>query len=636
MNAERGVASPASFISLGFIFITSIILLFPAGLKAKVKKSGWIEVRSPHFTVVSNSDKSQAKMVALRLEMIQTAMSSVLMQSPTARPAPLTILAVAGEPSLKRLLPSYFKKRGHTNLAGLFTDTLIGPYIVLRTDVMDPGVFNPVFHEYTHFVMRQVIPGLPLWLVEGLADFYSGTRIQGHDILMGVPDADDLSEARSVLLIPIQELLAVNYSSPYYIKQDKALTFYAESWVLTHYLMVQDASHNTHRVSDYEQQVAGGGDPVATFTKIFGPTKHFDVLLDRYLQQFSFSVLRFPVTEKLSSKQYSVRPLSRAEVDSDQAEFLLARGHSAEAEKLLQKALVENPRSSQANALQGFWLLQKGNVSQAAGQANKAIQLDPNDYRGYFYAALAMQNDHLSAARAAQVEKNLKSAIALKPGLAVAESMLAELYLAQGEKLDQALAWAAAAVRAEPENNNFLTSLEILLLKQDREADAVAVEMRMLDRAHTPKEKAEVRNDIGWNLLQQNVDIVRADFEIKKANQLDPKDANIIDSLGHLLEKEDNLPQAEAAYRHALALEPKLVSSLEGLGDTLRKEHHLDQAIAEYQKTLAIVPNSARAHYSLALAYQAKGDATDAASELKAARNLNPYDSKYQQPAAHP
>ncbi len=40
-------------------------------------------------------------------------------------------------------------------------------YVVLRTDVMGPGVFNPVFHEYAHYAMRQVLAGVPLWLAEG-------------------------------------------------------------------------------------------------------------------------------------------------------------------------------------------------------------------------------------------------------------------------------------------------------------------------------------------------------------------------------------------------------------------------------------------------------------------------------------
>ncbi|MGH9345621.1 MAG: ImpA family type VI secretion system protein [Terriglobia bacterium] len=76
------------------------------------KKSGWIEVQSPHFIVDSNSGKVQAKAAALQLEQIRNALERVLVGARSAGESPSTILAVDGEGSLKRLLPGYFEKRG--------------------------------------------------------------------------------------------------------------------------------------------------------------------------------------------------------------------------------------------------------------------------------------------------------------------------------------------------------------------------------------------------------------------------------------------------------------------------------------------------------------------------------------------
>lgn len=61
-----------------------------------------------------------------------------------------------------------------------------------------------------------------------------------------------------------------------------------------------------------------------------------------------------------------------------------------------------------------------------------------------------------------------------------------------------------------------------------------------------------------------------------------------------------------------------------------RANKDLDGAIKSYLAALKLGPDDARAHYCLALALKAKGDATQAASELKTARTLNPFNPKYQ------
>lgn len=102
---------------------------------AESKKSGWIEVQSPHFIVDSNSSKTQAKAAALQFEQIHDALRMVLVGARNATEPPLTILAVDGEESLKRLLPGYLEKRGEAHPAGIFVESSGGAFVVLRTDV---------------------------------------------------------------------------------------------------------------------------------------------------------------------------------------------------------------------------------------------------------------------------------------------------------------------------------------------------------------------------------------------------------------------------------------------------------------------------------------------------------------------
>lgn len=609
--------------------MAAIIALSQPACLAHSEKSGWIEVRSPHFIVDSNSGKGPAKATASQFEQIRQVLSLVLTGVGSAHEPPLTILAVDGEFSLKRLLPGYFKKRGQAHPAGLFFDSPAGAFVVLRTDVEDPGVFEPVYHEYTHFVMRQLIPGMPLWLTEGLADFFAASRFNGSEIQTGLPDPENLRVLRSNPLIPLATLLAVGHSSPYYTHQDKVAMFYAESWALAHYLMLQDVTHHTQHVGEYIAQVAGGVDPVAAFTSAFGPPEKVGKALDREVHEFELPMIKVGVADKASSNAFTVRPLTLAEADSDQANFLVATGHDNAANKLIARALKANPNFGEASALKSAVLLSQGNESAAAEWAAKAIKLDPGGYLGYLNRALAMDGDHLDTSDASTVEQDFARAIALRPGLVIAEQSLSSVYLARDEKPDRALALAIDAARSAPENTGVLIDLEAALLRQGRQADAVRVELQMLDLAGDEKSKAMVRNDLGWALLELNIAPQRASFEIQTAAHLEPGNADIQDSLGHLLEKQHQLAAAASAFRRALAIEPKLASSLDGLGDVLRDEHDWQGAATEYSAEILLNPQDARAHYGLSMTLQAEGDAANAAKEMAAAKTDDPFNSSY-------
>ena len=84
---------------------------------------------------------------------------------------------------------------------------------------------------------------LPLWLNEGLAQFYQNTELDQTTARTGEPSVSDVYFLRQQHLIPLPTLFTVDHNSPYYHEEDKGNIFYAESWALTHFLMIQDRSH---------------------------------------------------------------------------------------------------------------------------------------------------------------------------------------------------------------------------------------------------------------------------------------------------------------------------------------------------------------------------------------------------------
>jgi len=97
------------------------------------------------------------------------------------------------------------------------------------------GAIEIVYHEYTHSIMHLNLHWLPVWLDEGLANFYGYTRFQKDKIYIGAPPPPH--ELPHGPYIPIETLIGVDQNSPYYHSEDKVHQFYGESWGLVHFLM---------------------------------------------------------------------------------------------------------------------------------------------------------------------------------------------------------------------------------------------------------------------------------------------------------------------------------------------------------------------------------------------------------------
>ncbi len=98
-------------------------------IRSAEKSQHWLEVRSPHFTVLTDGTEEQARRVAHQFEQIR----GIFQQSfPNVRvdfDQPTTILAARGEGSLKSLLPSFWTERWQSRLAGIAVDAEGAQYI---------------------------------------------------------------------------------------------------------------------------------------------------------------------------------------------------------------------------------------------------------------------------------------------------------------------------------------------------------------------------------------------------------------------------------------------------------------------------------------------------------------------------
>src|ERR1700731_4673342 len=210
-------------------------------------RRAWIEVRSPNFIVVTNANEHQGRRTAYQFEMIRAVFRDFFGQTGKSQEPPITIVAAKDEKTMRALLPEFWERKGSAHPAGIYLNTADtgANYVafqldlILNQDAYEP--FEPVYHEYVHYLTRRMIAHWPLWVVEGLAELYGNIRIENDQLFVGAPSTSHLMYLQQTALLPLHSLFDADSSSPYYNEQSKASIFYAESWALVHYLEIRDA-----------------------------------------------------------------------------------------------------------------------------------------------------------------------------------------------------------------------------------------------------------------------------------------------------------------------------------------------------------------------------------------------------------
>src|SRR5215469_2073763 len=188
----------------------------------------WIEVDSPHFRVLSDGSERDARRVAREFEQMRAVLADQFPSYRLESGAPLLILAASDANTAKKLAPGLWKAKG-AKPAGYFQHGWEKQFAMIRLDAIAPDAYQVVYHEYVHMVLHANFRWLPVWMDEGMAEFYGNTRFEQSKIYIGAPSGRyGYIQDRS--LIPIDTLLAVNQRSPYYHDEDKVQLFYGEAW----------------------------------------------------------------------------------------------------------------------------------------------------------------------------------------------------------------------------------------------------------------------------------------------------------------------------------------------------------------------------------------------------------------------
>ena len=471
------------------ILVFVMATLRVGGLSAE---SEWIQVRSPHFTLVSNAGVEEASQATLRFEQIRGAFRQALPAAKTDPGQPIVILAVKDEESLRELLPQYWEQSNSLKPAGVF---LAGPerhYVALRLDVQGSTPYRTLYHEYFHLLLRINHPRVPLWLSEGLAEFYAHTRISEDGTSVGLPSQAHVSRLRSQKMLPLRTLFAVDRRSAHYNEAKKASIFYSQAWAMTHYLMTAGRGEGTKSpIDELLGLMQRGVRREQAVQMALGALPMLEKELADYVAGDEFRFYTYPpgLQGQVDLEASSLTP---AEAFSIRAAFLVRNDRAGEAQALIYRALSVNPNEALAFESLGYLHYRAGRMQKAFDAFERAVNLDSSSYLShYLFAYLASTEKHESDPARERIESSLRQAIRLRPAFPYSYSALARYFLRQNVRLEEAVDLAAEACGLEPANLRLLQTLGYSLLAREQLDEARQVVAKM-GRIATTREEREI------------------------------------------------------------------------------------------------------------------------------------------------
>lgn len=472
-----------------------LIVLCAAALSLRASAAGqWVEVRSPHFSVVTDAGADRGRELALRFEQMRGVFGTLFQRGHVNLPVPLQVVAFANGRDFHGFVPLWQGKP--VAVTGLFQSGEDRDFIVL--DLSSGESLTAAFHEYAHLLLSGNYPRTQPWFDEGFAEYFSTIRISQKEVEVGRPPAS-APLLQGAVLLPVTELFAVGRDSRIYNESGGRRTvFYAESWLLVRYLF---ENNKLEEAAGYFDLVRNQRLPVAeSIRRGFGmEPAQLDRILREAANPVRSSTHAFEAPAGIDDTGYSTTKL-----DEDDAKAILADlhlhspGYLDQAIREFQEVLTRSPNHPAAHRGLGYAYLSQQKLAQAGEHFRQAAEGDPSDARVHYYLALLMNRGSLAAGGRIEdpwtMKREAEAALALAPDFADAHNLLAAAEASTGN-LDAAIAAMKKAVRLNPRNDLYVANLAQYNLLAQKWDDTAAL-LEYLKDSDDPQIAASAVSDL--------------------------------------------------------------------------------------------------------------------------------------------
>jgi len=362
-------------------FALSLLVTSAFAIDPPREKERWTTLTIDELTIYSSANDSTTRNVASGLVRLRDVLS-VVTKLKVRSPLPTRVYIFGDRRSFTPYCEAAMGRS--ERLSGVFFSHRDGNHVLI--DGSEQGVDHVVYHELTHYFLRNTVPAdVPLWFNEGIAEFYSTFASHNDAVDVGLPVQEHIAWLRTQPLIPLKELFAIDHDSKEYHEGNRQGVFYAESWALVHYLMI-GSPERREQLGTYVGLIASGRTIDDAFRTAFhGTYDDLERELRKYIHAFSMSYIRYTMADLKAKEVQTPQPLARDALLVGLADLLLHTHapHFGEVETFLGAALKANPSSADAYAEMGVAKSWQRQHAEAETYFEKAVQLGSRDALPY-------------------------------------------------------------------------------------------------------------------------------------------------------------------------------------------------------------------------------------------------------------
>ena len=335
---------------------------FPAG------NEKWFRIVTPRFDIISAAADYRTRQVARDLETLATALHELQPESDAA--APRTRVVIFGR---RREAQPYFDtlmQREKAKVGGLFIGR--DERGVMLIDGSSSIEDRTPYHELIHSLLATRGPRPPIWVEEGLAEFYSNAEFGRGEITFGFPIRSHLALMRSRALVPIRDIFSTSTES----EASLNTIFYAESWAAVDSLIAV----NRREFPAFFADLAAGVDLEKALQAHY--KRSADDMMNAVAMYVSpeHPIVTFRIAAPPPADVEPPRLLSRPDVLQHLGSVLaIVPGLEGEAERHFRAALAIDPKSVRALTSIGALRLAEKKFGEADRLFKQAVEIAPND-----------------------------------------------------------------------------------------------------------------------------------------------------------------------------------------------------------------------------------------------------------------
>ncbi len=478
------------------------VILLACSVPAQAAGPHWIRVSSSHFSVLTDADERKGREILVRFEQMRSVFAQLLMKTRLSMPEPLEIIALSSDGDYAKVAP--LRQGQPIAEAGFFVPGEDRNYVVLN--LFEDQSWRAVSHEFAHLFLNYNYPPTQGWFDEGFAEYFSSIRLDDKQVHIGgdpelpPPTRQNLAanqiENRNPpksfvellsgpVWLAIPDLFTMRHEIQDYQENTHHTLFYAQSWIVLHYLLNKDKLPET---GTYFDLVENQKLPVEeAIQKAYGMTPaQFEQAVKDYFHSLASllaqgtgrqsapgsqagEVYDFPSPVAPDDIGTSTKPVPEEDAQALLAEMSIRLPERRDSALQELESIASQPKTENAIAHRALaWAhLERKEFDQTTEELNKAMDLDPKDPWPHYYDALAKYRAARSSGQPlhgiANMMVDLQIVLDWDPEFAEAYNMLG-LARVEGGGINSAMEAMRAAIRLSPRNESYQLNMAQIYL----------------------------------------------------------------------------------------------------------------------------------------------------------------------------